>query len=173
MRSSWKQEDRLCSLVRPSVPCQKVWQWHSSHQIDYNNLMMTIIGGPLMSFMWNCLQCLGMLSGLKFLGEIIRFLWRQFLVPHPLNVYSNHGDEDIEKIHQHQMISPTSYKADRKNRNNLLFHLIKSKIIQARIWIVQWQICSERLHIHCGRCKRSYNMSNWILEGVCSLLFFD
>lgn len=151
MRSSWKQEDRLCSLVRPSIPCQKVWQWHSSHQIDYNNLMMTIIGGPLMSFMWNCLQCLGMLSGLKFLGEIIRFLWRQFLVSHPLNVYSNHGDKDIEKI---QIKS-------------------KSKIIQARIWIVQWQICSERLHIHCGRCKRSYNMSNWILEGVCSLLFFD
>ena len=151
MRSSWKQEDRLCSLVRPSIPCQKVWQWHSSHQIDYNNLMMTIIGGPLMSFMWNCLQCLGMLSGLKFLGEIIRFLWRQFLVSHPLNVYSNHGDKDIEKI---QIKS-------------------KSKIIQARIWIVQWKICSERLHIHCGRCKRSYNMSNWILEGVCSLLFFD
>ena len=54
----------------------------------------------------------------------------------------------IEKIHQHQMISPTSYKADRKNQNNLLFHLIKSKIIQARIWIVQWQICSRRIHIH-------------------------
>ena len=68
-----------------------------------------------MSFMWNCLQCLGMLSGLKFLGEIIRFLWRQFLVSHPLNVYSNHGDKDIEKI---QIKS-------------------KSKIIQARIWIVQ------------------------------------
>ena len=73
-----------------------------------------------MSFMWNCLQCLGMLSGLKFLGEIIRFLWRRVLIPQPLSVYYNHDDEDIEKVHQYQRTSPTSYKADRENWNNLL-----------------------------------------------------
>ena len=49
---------------------------------------------------WNSLLCLGMILGLKFLSEIIRFLWRQYLVPHPPNVYSNHGDEVIETSHQ-------------------------------------------------------------------------
>ena len=45
-------------------------------QIPYDDLMMTIMGGPILSFIWNVLQVLGIISGVKLMCEILRRLLR-------------------------------------------------------------------------------------------------
>ena len=50
-------------------------------QIDYNDLMMTIVGGPLMNCIWSSLQVLGMMGGIRFLYDVIIFLKRRICLP--------------------------------------------------------------------------------------------
>ena len=39
------------------------------------------------------------------------------------------------------------------------------KIIEARIWIAQWQICSESFHIHRGRSWEVLSYVEWNFRG--------
>ena len=42
-----------------------------------DDLMMTIMGGPILSFIWNVMEVLGIISGVKLMCEMLRRLQRR------------------------------------------------------------------------------------------------
>ena len=61
-----------------------------------------------MTFIWNSLQVLGMMGGLRFLCDVIMFLKRRICLP--LQVMEDMGQSDYER----GILSSTGHKSDRE-----------------------------------------------------------
>ena len=82
-------------------------------QIPYDDLMMTIMGGPWLAFIWNVMEVLGIISGVKLMRETLRRLQRRLCRDIPLI--------DQDRIEMGLGLgAPNNRNLDRENWMNLI-----------------------------------------------------